>query len=126
MHMTAVWVAEHGWCYLNAIIDCCTREIVGWGLEVRCWAVEAIAVVERAVAEQAIPPGTLTLGTDNGSAFTARKRARLQHAGRGPADLGRCPGRTTKSGRLSCQHRRGAVQRARHDDLSVGHRARQA
>jgi putative transposase len=73
MDMTAVWVAEHGWCYLNAIIDCCTREIVGWGLEVRCRAVEAIAVVERAACEQAIPPGTLTLGTDNGSAFTARK-----------------------------------------------------
>ncbi len=73
MDMTAVWVAEHGWCYLNAIIDCCTREIVGWGLEVRCRAVEAVAVVERAVAEQVIPPGTLTLGTDNGSAFTARR-----------------------------------------------------
>ena len=73
MDMTAVWVAEHGWVYLNAIIDCCTREIVGWGVEVRCRAVEAIAVVERAVAEQAIAPGTLTLGTDNGSAFTARK-----------------------------------------------------
>jgi transposase InsO family protein len=28
--MTAVWVAEHGWTYLNAAIDCCTREIVGW------------------------------------------------------------------------------------------------
>ena len=73
MDMTAVWVAEHGWCYLNAIIDCCTREIVGWGLDTRCRAVEAIAVVERAVAEHGIPPGTLTLGTDNGSAFTARK-----------------------------------------------------
>jgi putative transposase len=73
MDMTAVWVAEHGWCYLNAIVDCCTREIVGFGLEARCRAVEAIAVVERAVAEQAIPPGTLTLGTDNGSAFTARR-----------------------------------------------------
>jgi putative transposase len=73
MDMTAVWVAEHGWCYLNAIIDCCTREIVGWGLEVRCRAAEAITVVERAVAEQGVPPGTLTLGTDNGSAFTARK-----------------------------------------------------
>jgi transposase InsO family protein len=32
MDMTAVWVAEHGWVYLNAIIDCCTREIVGWEL----------------------------------------------------------------------------------------------
>ena len=28
--MTSVWVAEHGWCYLNAAIDCCTREITGW------------------------------------------------------------------------------------------------
>jgi hypothetical protein len=33
---------------------------------------EAIAVIERAVREQGIPPGTLRLGTDNGSAFTAR------------------------------------------------------
>jgi putative transposase len=73
MDMTAVWVAEHGWCYLNAIIDCCTREIVGFGLETRCRAVEAIAVVERAVACHGIPPGTLTLGSDNGSAFTARR-----------------------------------------------------
>jgi putative transposase len=73
MDMTAVWVAEHGWCYLNAIIDCCTREIVGWGLEVRCRAIEAVAVVERAVVEQGITSGMLTLGTDNGSAFTARK-----------------------------------------------------
>jgi putative transposase len=174
MDMTAVWVAEHGWCYLNAIIDCCTREIVGWGLEVRCRAVEAIAVVERAACKQAIPPGTLTLGTDNGSAFTARRfrqvlsglgirhrrggyrdpesqafielvreaqgtlhlapRVRNPRPGKGgdrrphrplprppppgprlpdpqggPSDLGRCPGATTKSGRLRCQHRRGAV-----------------
>jgi putative transposase len=72
LDMTAVWVAEHGWCYLNAIIDCCTREIVGWDLTVRCRAKEAIAVIERAVSEQGIRPGMLTLGTDNGSAFTAR------------------------------------------------------
>ena len=44
--MTSVWVAEHGWVYLNAIIDCCTREIVGWQLSLRCRAVEAIAVIE--------------------------------------------------------------------------------
>ncbi|MCA1701059.1 MAG: IS3 family transposase [Actinobacteria bacterium] len=82
MDMSAVWVAEHGWCYLNAVIDCCTREIVGWGLETRCRAVEAMAVVERAVSEQAIPRGSLTIGTDNGSAFTARKfRGLLQTLG---------------------------------------------
>jgi putative transposase len=62
--MTSIWVAEHGWVYLNAIIDCCTREIVGWDLTLRCRANEAIAVIERAVAEQRIQPGTLTIGTD--------------------------------------------------------------
>jgi len=36
MDMTSVWVAEHGWCYLNAIVDCCTREIPGFGLDLRC------------------------------------------------------------------------------------------
>jgi putative transposase len=72
LDMTSIWVAEHGWVYLNAIIDCCTREIVGWQLSLRCRAVEAITVIEAAVREQAILPGMLTLGTDNGSAFTAR------------------------------------------------------
>jgi putative transposase len=72
LDMTSIWVAEHGWCYLNAIIDCCTREIVGWSLELRCRAAEATAVIKQAVDEQQILPGTLTLGTDNGSAFTAR------------------------------------------------------
>lgn len=46
MDMTSVWVAEHGWTYLNAAIDCCTREIVGWSLELRCRTQEAFAVVE--------------------------------------------------------------------------------
>jgi putative transposase len=72
LDMTSVWVAEHGWVYLMAAIDCCTREIVAWRLEVRCRAREAIALIEQAAAERAIAPGTLTLGTDNGSAFTAR------------------------------------------------------
>ncbi|MGH3428646.1 MAG: transposase, partial [Mycobacteriales bacterium] len=72
MDMTSIWVAEHGWCYLNAIIDCCTREIVSWEISLRCRAQEAITVIERAVAEQRTLPGTLTRGTDNGSAFTAR------------------------------------------------------
>ncbi len=80
--MTSVWVAEHGWCYLNAAIDCCTREIVGWALDVRCRAAEAGAVIDTALAERAIGPGELTLGTDNGTAFTSRTfRARLADHG---------------------------------------------
>jgi putative transposase len=82
--MTSIWVAEHGRVYPNAIIDCCTREIVGWEQSLRCRAQEAIAVIETAVREQGILPGTLTLGTDNGSAFTARA-TRLVMSGLGVA-----------------------------------------
>jgi putative transposase len=82
LDLTSIWVAEHGWCYLMAIIDCCTREIVAWQLELRCRADEAIAVVERAAASYGIEPGELTLGSDNGSAFTARRfRTRLGELG---------------------------------------------
>jgi putative transposase len=82
LDMTSVWVAEHGWTYLMAIIDCCTREIVAWHLELRCRADEAIALVERAAAVHDIQAGELTLGSDNGSAFTARRfRARLGELG---------------------------------------------
>ena len=84
LDMTSGWVAEHGWCYLNAAIDCCTREIVGWALDVRCRAHEAMAVIDRALAERGIGPGELTLGTDNGTTFTSRAfRARLAEYGVG-------------------------------------------
>ena len=82
LDMTSVWVAEHGWCYLNAAIDCCTREIAGWSLEVRCRAQQASAVIDRAIAERGVGPGELTLGSDNGTAFTSRAfRARLAELG---------------------------------------------
>src|SRR4051794_23130761 len=29
LDMTSISVAKHGWCYLNAAIDCCTRDITG-------------------------------------------------------------------------------------------------
>jgi putative transposase len=82
LDLTSVWVAEHGWTYLMAMIDCCTREIIAWQLELRCRADEAIAVVEHAAAVRGIEPGELTLGSDNGSAFTARRfKARLVELG---------------------------------------------
>ena len=36
LDMTSIWVAEHGWTYLNAIIDCCIRDR---GLEDRMIAI---------------------------------------------------------------------------------------
>lgn len=70
-HIEKVWTAQHGWVYLHAIVDCCTREITGWSLEVRCRDDEAIDVVEAAVLERGVRPGELTLGSDNGSQFTS-------------------------------------------------------
>ena len=70
--MTKVWTAAHGWVYLHAMVDCCTREIAGWSLDLRCRDDEAIAVVEVAVIARVVTPGRLTLGSDNGSQFTSR------------------------------------------------------
>jgi putative transposase len=72
MDMTKVWTAAHGWVYLHVIVDCCTREVCGWTLDVRTRSTEATACVEAALIQRQVPPSVLTLGTDNGSQFTSR------------------------------------------------------
>jgi putative transposase len=56
LDLTSVWVAAHGWCYLMAAIDCCTREVTAWHLELRCRASESIELVERAARAHGIAP----------------------------------------------------------------------
>jgi hypothetical protein len=55
---------------------CCTREIVGWDLSLRCRTEEALAAFNRAVLE-VLPFGSrgtgLTLTTDNGTQFTSAR-----------------------------------------------------
>ena len=72
MDMTKVWTAQHGWVYLHAIVDCCTRELVSWALDLRGRSDEAIGCLDQAVAERRIRAGRLTLGTYNGTQFTLR------------------------------------------------------
>src|SRR5437879_4819313 len=69
--MTKVWAgANVGWAYLVDVIDCCTREIVGWNLSHRCRTEDALAAVEHAVLAR-LPEGSreenLTMTTDNGT-----------------------------------------------------------
>lgn len=75
--MTKVWAGPNvGWAYLVDVIDCCTREIVGWDLSLRCRTQEAIAAVEGAVLEQMATGSRglgLTLTTDNGTQFTSAR-----------------------------------------------------
>lgn len=73
--MTKVWAGPAvGWAYLVSVIDCCTREIVGWHLSQRCRTQDALTAVEQAVLER-LPEGSrevnLTLTTDNGTQFTS-------------------------------------------------------
>ena len=72
LDMTKVWTASNGWCYLHVIVDCCTREVPGWTLDVRTRTIESIGCVEGAALARGIQPQQLTLGTDNGSQFTSR------------------------------------------------------
>ena len=75
--MTKIWAGPGaGWAYLVSVIDCCTREIVGWNLSARCRTEEALAAVEQAVLDR-LPAGSrsskLTLTTDNGTQFTSTR-----------------------------------------------------
>ena len=75
--MTKVWAGPSvGWALLVSVIDCCTREIVGWDLSLRCRTDEALAALNHAVL-QALPFGSrgtgLTLTTDNGTQFTSAR-----------------------------------------------------
>jgi putative transposase len=58
------------------VIDCCTREIVGWTLSHRCRTEDALIAVEQAVLSR-LPEGSreanLTLTTDNGTQFTSTR-----------------------------------------------------
>src|SRR6202166_1984943 len=75
--MTKIWAGPAvGWAYLVCVIDCCTREIVGWNLSHRCRTEDALAAVEQAVLKR-LPEGSrearLTMTTDNGTQFTSTR-----------------------------------------------------
>jgi len=75
--MTKIWASPAvGRAYLVSVIDCCTREVVGWNLSHRCRAENALAAVERAVSAR-LPEGSreahVTLTNDNGTQFTSSR-----------------------------------------------------
>jgi putative transposase len=77
--MTKLWAGPTvGWAYLVSVLDCCTREIVGWDLSLRCRSQDALAALHQAVLQvfSFDPHGkglTLTLTTDNGTQFTSTR-----------------------------------------------------
>ena len=81
--LTKIWAGPAvGWAYLVSVIDCCTRESVGWSLSNRCRTEDALGAVEQAVLER-LPEGSrearLTLTTDNGTQFTSARFIETLH-----------------------------------------------
>jgi putative transposase len=75
--MTKIWAGPTvGWAYLVRVIDCCTREIVGWNLSNRCRTEDALTAVEGSVLHR-LPAGSraaqVTLTTDHGTQFTSTR-----------------------------------------------------
>ncbi|NYD87399.1 transposase InsO family protein [Cellulomonas oligotrophica] len=55
--MTKVWTAAQGRVYLHVAVNCCTREVAGWTLDLRTRTDEVIASVEAAVLARSVTPG---------------------------------------------------------------------
>jgi len=64
--MTRVSTAAHVWVYLRVIVDCCTREVCGWTIDMRTRSTEAIACVEALLLKRRVSAQMRTLGTDTG------------------------------------------------------------
>ena len=75
---TSLWSEEDGWIGVMAVIDCCTREIVGFDIAKRGRAVEAERALEQGCLEQfglVYPKGEARpmLRSDNGKVFTSKR-----------------------------------------------------
>lgn len=72
---THIFCGKDGWCHLTAIIDCCTREILGWRFSKRGIAKTAAAALEDALIGRKLDPErrkNLILRSDNGLVFGAK------------------------------------------------------
>ena len=75
--LTMVWCGRDRWCTLAVVIDCATREVLGWRLARRGNAVTAEAALEEALISRfgclGRIPGGLMLRSDNGLVFTSKR-----------------------------------------------------
>jgi putative transposase len=73
--MTKIWCGIDGWGYLVNIIDCCTREWIGYHFSLRCSTDETLSALHMAVSSRfnGERPRGLTLRTDNGPQLTSRR-----------------------------------------------------
>jgi putative transposase len=76
-----IWGGRDGWLVLALVIDCCTRQLLGWHLSRSGRAHTAAAALEQALIARFGSLGhvrtPITLRSDNGLVFTSRHYTRL-------------------------------------------------
>jgi transposase InsO family protein len=76
-----VWAGKDGWLSLAIVIDCCTREILGWHLSKSAKSTTAESALEQALINRYGTLGRINapflLRSDNGLVFTSRSYTRL-------------------------------------------------
>ncbi len=76
-----VWAGRDGWASLAIVIDCCTREILGWHLSRSAKATTAESALEQALINRfgtlGKVPTSFLLRSDNGLVFTSRSYTKL-------------------------------------------------
>ena len=76
-----VWAGRDGWASLAIVIDCCTREILGWHLSRSAKATTAESALEQALINRfgalGKVPTPFLLRSDNGLVFTSRSYTKL-------------------------------------------------
>ncbi|WP_257129393.1 DDE-type integrase/transposase/recombinase [Burkholderia sp. FL-7-2-10-S1-D7] len=82
--MCRVWAGRDGWATLALVIDCHTRELLGWHLSRSGKASTASSALEHALIARFGPlgrvPKAFPLRSDNGLVFTSRDYAALVHS----------------------------------------------
>jgi putative transposase len=77
--LTKFWAGPaDGWCYLTAVIDCSTREVLGYAVTRRCRTADVlqalhVAVERRFPGESDVRRAELRLRRDHGSQFSSRR-----------------------------------------------------
>lgn len=76
-----VWAGQDHWVTLAVVMDCCTRELLGWPLSRSGRSRPAEAALEQALISRygstIVVPNDLVLRSDNGLVFTSRSYRRL-------------------------------------------------
>lgn len=79
--LARIWCGHDKWCTVAIVMDCCTRELLGWHLSKRANASTAEAALEHALINRfgclGKVPNQFILRSDNGLVFSSKKYVSL-------------------------------------------------